>query len=228
MSSECKICKKGPPEITLKKCGKCQETWYCSTECQKKDWKDHKKTCGGGGGNKTSSTASPTLSPPKGLDKGIDKPFTKLDNHTWLHERLRVEDMYKLEGDVSDDTLYGGAQGVALLRDFRRFLAKVERCPQKLLPAWWDGEKKEECEKLAMSQSQWHDLHSAVEKSDIIEHYGDSQFPMQLRMFAETVYGSAPGGTNGSSMRKFMMAKEGGGLGDMVTSHLDVSSFFAR
>ncbi|KAJ7577397.1 hypothetical protein C8J56DRAFT_970759 [Mycena floridula] len=33
-------------KCTLKQCGRCKTVWYCSRECQAKDWKDHKKTCG--------------------------------------------------------------------------------------------------------------------------------------------------------------------------------------
>jgi MYND finger len=27
-------------------CSACQNQWYCSAECQKASWKDHKITCG--------------------------------------------------------------------------------------------------------------------------------------------------------------------------------------
>ena len=37
----CRICKKN----ATKKCGKCKETFYCSLDCQKKDWPDHKTIC---------------------------------------------------------------------------------------------------------------------------------------------------------------------------------------
>ncbi|KAE8440743.1 hypothetical protein EG329_006622 [Mollisiaceae sp. DMI_Dod_QoI] len=33
------------PEKPLKPCSKCQTVRYCSRDCQKKDWKVHKKTC---------------------------------------------------------------------------------------------------------------------------------------------------------------------------------------
>ncbi|CAB4421641.1 unnamed protein product [Rhizophagus irregularis] len=38
----CNVCQK--PSTT--KCSKCHQTYYCSKECQKKDWKLHKKSCG--------------------------------------------------------------------------------------------------------------------------------------------------------------------------------------
>lgn len=30
----------------LKKCGRCRSVYYCSAECQKTNWKEHKKICG--------------------------------------------------------------------------------------------------------------------------------------------------------------------------------------
>lgn len=50
-----------------------------------------------------------------------------------------------------------------------------------------------------------------MEKGDVIEHYGDGRFPMQLRMFAEAVYGRGPGGSDGTMMRRTMAAMESGG-----------------
>ncbi|EQL02299.1 hypothetical protein G6O67_007491 [Ophiocordyceps sinensis] len=216
--AECNSCKKSPPEVALNKCAKCSTTPYCSKDCQKADWKVHKKICA-----KQADAAA-----------NSSGPFTRLENGTWLHDRsekdvygllidayrLRAEDMYKIEGEADADSLYGGAADG--LRGFKLFLERVERCPG-LLPPWWDANKKEECETLGMTASQWHNLRARVEKSDIIKHYGEPKFPMQLRMFAEAVYGRAPGGTNGTSMRRMMAAVEQGRGGRMVTAHIDMS-----
>ena len=42
----CETCgKKEGPDTHLLKCARCRHTVYCSTSCQKKDWKEHKKVC---------------------------------------------------------------------------------------------------------------------------------------------------------------------------------------
>ncbi|KAJ7193918.1 hypothetical protein GGX14DRAFT_405079 [Mycena pura] len=42
----CQQCAKPPPDGTdLKKCSQCQSVFYCSKECQREDWKCHKKAC---------------------------------------------------------------------------------------------------------------------------------------------------------------------------------------
>jgi splicing suppressor protein 51 len=167
--------------------------------------------------------ADQLLSPPKGLDKPIAMPFTRLENGTWLHDRppidvyrllleayrLRMEDNYTMEGDVDDDGLYGGAPDG--LPGFRRFL-RLASSREGLLPPWWNAESQRECERFGMDESQYQNLTCAVEKSDILEHYGDARFPMQLRMFAEAVYRCGPGGQSGAPTRGLMVAMEQGNV----------------
>ena len=38
----CNVCKK---KGKMKKCSRCRSTYYCSRECQVKDWEEHKKVC---------------------------------------------------------------------------------------------------------------------------------------------------------------------------------------
>jgi MYND finger len=43
--NQCRVCKQGPPDVTLRICGKCKKAQYCSIECQKIDYPSHKKVC---------------------------------------------------------------------------------------------------------------------------------------------------------------------------------------
>ncbi|KAI1183095.1 hypothetical protein F5B17DRAFT_417556 [Nemania serpens] len=114
MQGTCNSCKKASAE--LKKCAKCSTTLYCSRNCQKADWKTHKKIYGKqaheqSGAGSEYVFGSTALSPPKGLERPITKPFTRIDNNTYLHDRpeedvyrvlidayrMRVEDEYKFE-----------------------------------------------------------------------------------------------------------------------------------
>ncbi|UKZ81044.1 hypothetical protein TrVFT333_008812 [Trichoderma virens FT-333] len=169
----------------------------------------------------SSNSENPHLSPPKGLEQPISMPFTRLDEGTWLHNRpetdvykilidayrLRVEDTYVFQGELMEDSLYANQKSG--LRGFQKFLRKAGTIPG-LLPPWWNKEKKATCVRLGMEASQWPSLQYAVEKSDIIEHYGDRLFPMQLRMLAEAVYGIHPSGTDSAPMRKLMVSMERG------------------
>ena len=42
----CSLCGVQEPALrTFKACARCEEVYYCGKDCQKKDWKAHKKVC---------------------------------------------------------------------------------------------------------------------------------------------------------------------------------------
>lgn len=154
---------------------------------------------------KTSShQPSPTTSGPSagGHNPGFGavNSLLGLSNDDYLHKlpekdvfiqlidcfRMRMEDEYTFKGD--NYGIYGGDSPVP---PFKKFLDLAEK-RDKLLPSWWNKKKRQECERLAYNKSglnEWADIHSAVEKSDIIEHYGDGMMPMKLRVLGEKIYG---------------------------------------
>ncbi|KAF9216146.1 hypothetical protein BGZ59_010886 [Podila verticillata] len=166
------------------------------------------------------------------LKTTILQPFHKLHAKQWLYDRdtddvykllidtyrLRVEDDYVLEGEVSANSLYGGGNP---LEDFKDFLKKCH-AKKGLLPPWWTKDCDKDC--LAVgTKAGWSSLRSAVEKGDIINHYSDSLMPMQLRMMGEQVFGRGPGGQNGDSMLRIQMQSEIAGVKG-VTTQLDLST----
>jgi hypothetical protein len=235
---KCKSCTKTESEAApLKNCSRCKSAVYCSRDCQKADWKTHKKVCASNAQANTSSSSQSAADvnatqSTQVLDVDFLKPFHRLDEKTWLHVRtekdtykllvdtyrLRLDDDYTFLGDIDMDSLYGGARDNGRAH-FRQFLKRVERKPG-LLPSWWTPAKAAECVRYGMDSANWSCLTSAVEKHDIIEHYGNPLMPMQLRMFGEQVFGTGPGGQNGTAMMQLQMMAE---RGSVVTSHLDMS-----
>lgn len=166
------------------------------------------------------------------LKTTILQPFHKLHAKRWLYDRdtddvykllidtyrLRIEDDYVLEGEVSENSLYGGGNP---LEDFKDFLKKCH-AKKDLLPPWWTKDCDKDC--LAVgTKVGWSSLRNAIEKGDIIDHYGDSLIPMQLRMMGEQVYGRGPGGQNGESMLRMQMQGEIAGVKEAPTQ-IDLST----
>ena len=156
----------GSPPVTLKCCARCLTRWCCSTDCQRADWKTHKKTC----------------KKPNGLLHNIPEKeaFQKLiDSY-----RLRVEDEYTFQGSLS-----GVYDGRDPMRGFRRFLNKAEK-KVGILPVLWNKDKRVEYEALAKNKGQHFCVYFAQEKSDIQEQWKNPMMPMLLRMMSHEIYGS--------------------------------------
>ncbi|KAF7532433.1 hypothetical protein G7054_g7965 [Neopestalotiopsis clavispora] len=240
MAAECAKCKKSG--VDLKNCSKCRSISYCSRDCQKDDWKVHKKSCAsnaqqnlGGGQQQGSGTATTQQ---KGLDGGIAKPFTALHNRTWLHNRsdkdtyrvlidsyrLKMTDDVTFDGGPERDSVYTAAGKADPLPGFRRYL-EAAKARGNLLPAWWSDEKQAECEALCSPGGEpWYDLTRRVQKAQFNDHYGDGQFAMQLRMIREQITGRGPGGQPGEGMIRMQMMIEGGGLQGHHSTVIDTTT----
>ena len=97
--------------------------------------------------------------------------------------RMRMEDDYNF--GCNNFGVYAQEDPLPV---FKRFLDLAES-RSGLLPPWWNANKRRECERLAVDGNEWSDIHCAVEKSDIQEHYNNNTMPMLLRVLGEKIYG---------------------------------------
>ncbi|CAO2657805.1 Nn.00g070650.m01.CDS01 [Neocucurbitaria sp. VM-36] len=228
----CANCKKTASAAnlaSLKACAKCKKIQYCGRDCQKADWKTHKKVCAKNAAEnfvEANAEHSSTYSAArlKDLETHVPNPFTRLDQGKYLHDRpekdvfkllidsfrMRQADDFNLQHKTTPRSVYTGAG--SSIEPFRRYLAKAAT-RSSLLPSWWTADKQKECEAFGESGA-WSDLRKKVTKQEMIQHYGDEKMPMQVRMLAEAVYGVGTMGQDGSGMRKVMMQMEKGGPGN--------------
>jgi splicing suppressor protein 51 len=144
-----------------------------------------------------------------------------------------VADTHTFDGAaVVKSEIFNGSSEPDPLLGFQLFLDKAQ-AKGSILPAWWDETKRAACEQLAVGDGEigteelraWLDVRrrGALDKAAVIARYGDAQFPMQLRMLGEKVYGRGVGGNSGAGMLMMMASMEGGGGGGggMAASVLD-------
>lgn len=132
---------------------------------------------------------------------------------------MRLEDDFYFAGKMYEDTVIYGRAHDGGQRGLERFLQNVES-NNGLLPEWWNQENVDECVLFGLTDKNWG-LSFRVEDSDVMKKYGDMFMPMQLRMFAEEVYGSGPAGMSAAFMMQLHMTIEI--YGDEITRVCDFS-----
>lgn len=143
----CASCKKAEEANgkTLLRRASCHEVSYCNQDCQKADWKSHKKNCNFQPKSKLSGSSSGIT--PKRLygitTKHALEQQPKEQGFKMLVDsyRMRVEDELNFRGDVHEDSAIGSGDPAA---GFRRYLMKAAT-RKDVLPSWWNDEKREAC-----------------------------------------------------------------------------------
>ena len=97
----CNTCHKPQDDLPgpLKACAKCRTTYYCSRDCQKEDWKTHKKVCASQAARyQSSSTDSRRQSTSSRHTPGFEvvNELFGLSDDDYLHGLLEKEAMDQL------------------------------------------------------------------------------------------------------------------------------------
>jgi splicing suppressor protein 51 len=248
--------------IKMKQCSRCKSALYCSRECQKADWKGHKKICLKNVQAESATTAASenrhipapntarTLRPPHrpiptpepgpavigpiiapGLDVNLTAPFTRLYVKRWLHGRSE-KDVYKILFDTIrvrawDDRVLAaqslmdvanGSRPQAAKMFVLRFLRQAER--QRCLPPWWSPEKEQECTRFGTSEENWNHTDRPIRMHHIVARYGTPLILVQMRIFAEQVYGPIVGKMSSIPMMRVHMRAE---RGDLIRNLLEAA-----
>lgn len=142
----------------LMTCAQCRAARYCPRECQKADWRTHKRMCaqiqgrhkkdGPSQSEPSTATFEESRKPAAELRPvKVPKPFHALENKTYLYARsnedvlrilfeayrMRVKDEYKFTGEVKTDSLYSGKGSLPALRGFTKFVMSFNKHP------WFGG-----------------------------------------------------------------------------------------
>ncbi|PSN67070.1 hypothetical protein BS50DRAFT_634500 [Corynespora cassiicola Philippines] len=171
------------------------------------DWKTHKKVC--------VQTAANNVD-----DRSEKDVFKVLIDALRLHEH----DVVNFDHAVDEGSVYAGED--SSIKVSRNFLHLATSKPG-ILRSWRDAEKQKECEAFSESNDEWS-LAKKVTKEGIKRKYGVDNMLMQLRMFAEAIYGRTPGGFDSTDTRGMLVKLERGEMANMHTTLVDMNQLFGR
>ena len=216
----CQGCRKTWPGQRLFRCSTCLVTLCLMCQCQATPEVQLLCTCFTHPHNSGVAPWSHNEIRVSALSQPVPKPFTRLRDGFWLHDRpeldvykvlidsfrLRIHDEYLLDGVSGSGTVYGGAMDSHA--DFVKYLDAAEQRAY-IMPSWWTALKRKECDDLSMKQLQFHDLRVRLTQAMVVEYYGDSSMPAQLRVFAQAVrIRTFQGGDNPRNILPTMVTEE--------------------
>lgn len=188
----CVVCHAKTP---IKRCARCHIPQYCSTTCQKSDWKSHKSSC-----EPEKDTNVEVRVRPGGPDvtrsaaNSQETASLLLSNIPQEETYRRLIDTYRLR--AADALLMGGEErgwtydlrnGGPPKDDFHNFLVKARK--QDVLPTWFGLEAQHACIEYAMNSEGNSFIGHAIDAEDVEEDYKDKSMPTKMRAVAAYIYG---------------------------------------
>ncbi|GAA6025358.1 hypothetical protein JCM10207_001362, partial [Rhodosporidiobolus poonsookiae] len=118
-SESCTVCRLSPAELNirqLKRCGACLKVGrvhlYCSSECQRADWPDHRKTCG----EKLSAVSDVPVFHPPSPEASAPPPFKIAEGIQRTTSTLRKRVLGHLDDDKHSYWIVLDRRGLVLTR----------------------------------------------------------------------------------------------------------------
>ena len=144
--------------------------------------------------------------------------FPEHDVYTLIIDayRLRMDDFPRFDNVSQMRAVIYGGQDLDARGGLERFIHLAGKRPG-ILPPWWDSSKEEMCLKLAMggitedelpglpkNTRKWLNMSKrpTVDKAELISHYGDSYFPMKLRLLTDVIYSCSLGNNDGTPLKR--------------------------
>lgn len=178
----CNNCFRLGTDVSMKRCQGCQLNDYCSKECQRIKWRQHKAYCnliqGKGAKNAYLSAMEQQM-----VFKVV------IDSY-----RLRCEVDHHVRGE--DHGIYFPGkwdEGIVWVKDdvvadFQRYLDLVDEA--KVLPDWWGFESRMELMCLAIDRENKENIYTKIDQDALIPRYdGDTQIRNALCVVAELAVG---------------------------------------
>ncbi|KAJ7244430.1 hypothetical protein B0H12DRAFT_1325625, partial [Mycena haematopus] len=168
----------GCAEEGKSQCGRCKERFYCSAECQRKDWPAHKKECKRPKTNPRPPPPQPSLGSPYGqtfnMLSGLSQPMSATAHFfepMFGYSAANPEQVYKDLVNAYRVLILGAHANAnrvpSALRkiDFKEWMERIERA--KVLPNWWDAEVNGAGLETYTLQDTWGRLDRAVTRAEL-------------------------------------------------------------
>jgi hypothetical protein len=172
----------------LKRCTGCQSLSYCSKECQKQHWSNHKPFCHLVQGKGAPNSFLTHVGSKKGEECVVNMVIDSYRIRVHHDHLYRQDDhgIYYQGKRLPEGNTFANGDVYA---DFQNYLDHAEAV--KILPEWWDFYKRMECLGKAVDrEANKQNIFEPIEEDGLMNRYnGDRQIRSTLILLAELVVG---------------------------------------